>query len=150
MGERALTEEERASILEALLEHEVAPPDVCRESVDACRIVRRIPSMREIRGPETAIAHIALRTRARGVTLGDRVYLRADCLDRRLSAPLDLLTHELVHVAQYRRDGAARFLSRYLWEYARGLARGLGDQDAYLDISYEREARRVADSVTPG
>ncbi len=147
MDERTLTAEERASIFEALSAHNVAPSEICRESVDQCRLVRRIPAVREIRGPRTAVAHIALRARARGVTLGDRIYLRSDCLDSKFTAPLELLTHEVVHVAQYRRDGTARFLSNYLWEYALGLARGLDDRDAYLAISYEREARRVAESI---
>ena len=51
-----------------------------------------------------------------------------------------LLAHELTHVAQYRRLGAAPFLGRYVGEYLRGRFAGLGHRNAYLSISFEREA----------
>lgn len=55
-----------------------------------------------------------------------------------------LLAHELVHVRQWREDGALRFLARYLAAYALGRVRGLGHGDAYRAIPYEAEARALA------
>ena len=55
-----------------------------------------------------------------------------------------LLTHELVHVRQWRELGAARFLWRYLGAYARGRRAGLGHQQAYEAIPLEVEARQLA------
>lgn len=147
MTERRLDDRERRVVLDALLEAEVGSERVCREAVEACRLIRCIPSLLEVRGMRSAVAYAALRKRAKGITLGDDVYIRSDCVGPALEIPLDLLAHEVAHVAQYRRDGASTFLRKYIWEYTRGLAEGLGDERAYLSIPYEREARRVADLV---
>lgn len=56
-----------------------------------------------------------------------------------------LLAHELVHVEQWRRLGAVRFLVRYLGDYVRLRTAGAGHQAAYRGIRFEVEAReRVA------
>jgi hypothetical protein len=61
-----------------------------------------------------------------------------------------LLAHELVHVEQWRELGAARFLVRYLGDYARHRAAGLGHRPAYAAIGLEVDARaRVARLLTP-
>jgi hypothetical protein len=52
-----------------------------------------------------------------------------------------LLAHELVHVEQWRRLGAVRFLSQYLRAYVAGWRAGLRHWDAYRAIPFEHEAR---------
>lgn len=147
MASRGLTDDEKAVVVPALLEAEVASPTTCREAADRCRLRRRLPSVFEIRGPKSALAYAALRSRACGITLGDDVYVRAEFFGGELDLPIRLVAHEVTHVAQFQRDGTALFLSNYLKDYAGGLARGLGDRRSYLEISYECEARRVAESV---
>lgn len=51
-----------------------------------------------------------------------------------------LLSHEAVHVEQWREHGAIGFLSRYLGDYVRGRALGLPHHVAYRAIRFEREA----------
>jgi len=51
-----------------------------------------------------------------------------------------LLTHESVHIDQWRRYGAVGFLTRYLGDYLRGRAVGLPHRTAYRAIRFEREA----------
>ena len=149
MGARKLTDEERDKVVPALLQQEVASREICEGAVDSCRLVRRLPSVFEIRGPKTTVAYLALRSRACGITLGDDVYIRSEFFAVDQSIPLRLLAHEVAHVVQFRRDGLVPFLTRYIWDYSKGLAQGLGDRRAYLEIGYEREARRVAETVSP-
>lgn len=58
-----------------------------------------------------------------------------------------LLTHELVHLGQWRTMGMARFTTRYLTEYLKGRLAGLPHWEAYEAISLEREARAGARSL---
>jgi uncharacterized protein (TIGR03083 family) len=61
----------------------------------------------------------------------------------------NLLRHELTHVEQWRRLGHVTFLRRYIGEYVSGRRKGLTHNQAYLDISFEREARaRAFDHAT--
>lgn len=53
---------------------------------------------------------------------------------------LVLLTHEAVHVEQWREYGTLGFLRRYLGDYLRGRAIGLPHYAAYRAIRFEREA----------
>lgn len=57
-----------------------------------------------------------------------------------------MLAHELAHVAQFAREGSARFLLRYVREYVRGRRRGLSHPAAYGAISFEEEARRAEEN----
>ncbi len=52
-----------------------------------------------------------------------------------------LIAHELVHVQQWREQGALRFLWRYLGDYVRLRAAGEPHWSAYAAISFEEEAR---------
>lgn len=72
---------------------------------------------------------------AAAITLGRLVVVRA-----RAAADERLLRHELVHVEQWRRLGAFRFLARYLRAYAIWRFRGLGHAGAYRHIPLEVEA----------
>ena len=51
-----------------------------------------------------------------------------------------LLRHELVHVRQMRALGVIRFGWLYLGEYVRNRLAGMRPDDAYRNISFEREA----------
>ena len=69
------------------------------------------------------------------ITLGRWILIRRDRLH-----DAALLHHELVHVRQWREQGLARFLVRYLSAYVRGRLRGLDHWDAYRQIPAEVEA----------
>jgi len=86
----------------------------------------------------------ALPPGVRAMTLGRLVLVRTGQLGDRA-----LLAHELVHVRQWREQGPVRFLLSYLREYLRGRRAGLGHWQAYLAISAEVEARRLAAVLTP-
>lgn len=146
--ERRLTQSEQSAIFEALEILGVAPPDVCRRAVSDCLLIRRTPLLAEICDIRSAIAYTALRTRASGITLGNQVFIRREYFGDDGDIPIDLIAHEVAHVAQFLRDGMLTFLWRYLRDYALGLSRGLGDRDAYLAIPYEIQARRVADALS--
>jgi hypothetical protein len=73
-----------------------------------------------------------------GITIGNVVIVR-----RGHVSPY-LLRHELVHVRQWKRYGAAGFAVRYLGAYAVGRLRRKGHRGAYLRIPLEIEADWVA------
>ncbi len=74
-----------------------------------------------------------------GMTLGHQILLRRGTEDNR-----KLIAHELVHVAQFGDRGRLRFLTRYLADYARNLARLRNHRQAYLAIPAEVDARAGA------
>jgi hypothetical protein len=74
-----------------------------------------------------------------GMTVGPWILMRAG---REEDAAL--IAHELVHVRQWREQGAFRFLARYVGAYLRGRRAGLGHAGAYLAIPAEVEARAIA------
>lgn len=84
-----------------------------------------------------------LRRRVIAITFGRSIWIHPNVLESTPGMLQPILRHELVHVEQYRRDGTIPFLGRYLSEYIRGRLAGLGHYDAYLGISYEREAHGV-------
>ena len=75
-------------------------------------------------------------------TIGDTVIVRA-----RHAASTHLLTHELEHVRQYREQGMAAFLARYLVAYVSLRLRGWNHKAAYrripAEITAEWRARRT-------
>lgn len=79
--------------------------------------------------------------RAAAVTLGPLVLVRPDLFDAVVAGDrAELVAHELIHVRQWRSDGVARFLQRYLGDYIRLRLVGLGHHDAYRRVGYEWEA----------
>lgn len=76
---------------------------------------------------------------AAAITIGSVVSVR-----RRAAGNERLLRHELVHVRQWRRFGAAGFLVRYLAAYARWRVRGHPHWAAYRRIPLEIEAEWLA------
>lgn len=51
-----------------------------------------------------------------------------------------ICNHESIHLDQIKRTGVLRFYRRYLSEYLAGRRQGLSHNEAYLNISFEREA----------
>ncbi|HEX3582098.1 MAG TPA: DUF4157 domain-containing protein [Thermoanaerobaculia bacterium] len=68
------------------------------------------------------------------ITLGRRIWIRPG------EESETLLSHELTHVRQMRDLGVLRFGWRYLGEYVRNRLAGMRPDDAYRNISFEREA----------
>jgi len=75
-----------------------------------------------------------LRPDMQGVTLGRRIYFRAGACDPRCADGIELLAHELAHVAQYARGMT---ILGYVWASRRG----------YWRNPYEVEARAVGARV---
>ena len=112
--------------------------------------MRRLTAL-EVAGYDLVPVEIARRARVQrvpvlspgmhGMTLGRLILVLHD--DDR-TGRRKLLAHELVHVEQYARLGAVRFLWRYVGEYARNLWRLCSHRRAYRAISFETEARASA------
>ncbi len=147
--QRRLTQRECDYILQALEATGVAPTSLCESAVEDCVLIRRTPLLNEICDVASAVAYAALKTRASGITLGNRVFIRREFFSDDGQIPLDLLAHEVAHVVQFSRDGTVPFLWRYVRDYAFGLSKGLGDRSAYMAIPYEVEAREVACALPP-
>jgi hypothetical protein len=92
---------------------------------------------------------IVLRSAA-AIALPYVVYMRASVYTRPRRQLTGLVIHELVHVNQWRREGYVRFALVYLGEYLRGRWRGQPHDEAYRAISYEVEARRLAETLLTG
>lgn len=75
------------------------------------------------------------------ITLPWAVYVSPGLLERSPEEVAGVLTHELVHVAQWRRDGLVRFALGYVGQYLGNRRRGMDRHTAYLEIPHEREAR---------
>jgi hypothetical protein len=144
---RPLTETERRRIERALIRCRVGGPALAARAVAVAILYPRRPSLVEVRGPRSLVAHVALAARADGIALGRRVFIRRELFEDDGSLPIDLVAHEVTHVAQYLKEGPARFYARYLKAYAAARSRGLDDHSAYLAIPYEVEARNVATCV---
>lgn len=78
------------------------------------------------------------------MTLPFGIFVRPDSLAGDRFQLANTIQHELVHVRQWKELGPMRFLVRYLKEYFSGRRRGLRHDEAYRQISFEEEARRVA------
>lgn len=140
---RPLTELERDWSLRALLDANVAPAPLCKRAVREAVILSTRPTLLKLHSPRDLIAHISLKQRAIGITLGRRIYITSKLFDADGQLPLSLVIHETTHVAQYLRDGHMGFLTRYIKDYLANLARGMNDRDAYLAIPHEVEARKT-------
>jgi len=80
---------------------------------------------------------------ARGVaaiTIGRRIWVDVGRASARPDGLKSVLRHERVHVRQMRDLGVLRFLWLYLREYFRNRLAGMSSDDAYRNISFEREA----------
>ena len=147
---RHLSAEERAWCHRAFDARPTASPATTARAIDETLLIPYHPRLAAIRGPRTAIAHVAIAGRATGITLGRHVFIARDAFEPDGALPMELVVHEVAHVVQYLRDGTLPFLLRYLYDYMRHRASGLSDFEAYLNISYEIEARHVAAYVGRG
>lgn len=84
---------------------------------------------------------------ANAIVFGRQIFLAASAesaIGADTAAAADLLAHELAHVRQYRRYGAAAFLGRYVGEYVGRRLAGASHAQAYRAVSFEREAEAVS------
>lgn len=70
------------------------------------------------------------------ITMGNQVWFRDPC---------DLVhehtfTHEMIHIRQIRKLGWKTFYTQYMKELAQGLLKYRNYHQAYMNISFEREA----------
>ena len=77
----------------------------------------------------------------RAMALPRHIYVSQDSFDKIADGRAKkLLTHESVHIEQWRRHGRIGFLVSYLTDYVRGRAAGLAHAEAYRAIGFEKEA----------
>lgn len=58
-----------------------------------------------------------------------------------------ILSHERIHFDQIRKEGVVKFYCRYLLEYIQGRRMGLNHDEAYRNISFEKEAYQKQDEL---
>lgn len=115
--------------------------DTLYRLLDEVRVVVGSPKPEELGVSLTdAIAFIAIMQGREGITMGDTIYVAPGTTYADGSLPMKLLLHEVVHVVQQDRLGRSKFLSQYLAEYARNQLSGMGSDEAYRNISFEKEA----------
>lgn len=90
-----------------------------------------------------------------GITLGKRIYVFPGLIKKTTNnepkLPERLAAHEIAHVLQYRKYGFAKFLYHYLKSFWKNLKTQekwdlMSRQQAYLDIPFEVEARKIEQS----
>jgi hypothetical protein len=105
---------------------------------DAVRVlaVPGIPLPEEVDLREAAGAFRLITPRTAGLTIGHGIFVRQDCLK-----DAKLISHELMHVAQYERLGSIlAFLQQYLSEV---------NEHGYPEAPMEQEAIAFAEIVFP-
>jgi hypothetical protein len=75
------------------------------------------------------------------ITLGRRIYLAPQLLERGGEAVEAIVRHELAHVRQVVRLGLIRFLYQYVRDYVALRRKGLSSAEAYRTIPFEIEAK---------
>ena len=89
--------------------------------------------MKEVKNHYNSFVPILFKAEA--VTIGTHIFYE-------MSSPsIFLRRHEEKHVAQYLKHGFVAFLFRYVLEYVLYRLRGMNHREAYLNISFEKEAR---------
>ncbi len=83
-----------------------------------------------------------------GVTHGRLVFIDPKVMKGDPDRLARLVVHELIHVRQFVAAGYVRFALSYMKDYWKGRIGGLSPRDAYLEISYEREARELTERTT--
>jgi hypothetical protein len=98
--------------------------------------------------PMPSVLERLIGKRASAITVRSTVFIRSDTVAAVIAgAKPELTAHELVHVRQWREQGAVGFLCRYLSEYLRLRAFGLGHDDAYRRIGAEWAAYTEAANI---
>ncbi|MFN0109356.1 MAG: DUF4157 domain-containing protein [Blastocatellia bacterium] len=78
-----------------------------------------------------------------GYTDGWRIYFAPGFYQIDSAEGLALLAHEIAHCGQYHKLGKWKFRAKYLAAYFQNRRRGMDDKTAYLNISFEIEARAI-------
>jgi hypothetical protein len=81
-------------------------------------------------------------TYRRYILLADWAFSRV--ASGQITAPADLVAHEVTHVLQYRQRGTIRFLSTYLLAFAQGLKVSVRSPSASLTQAYLRIPDEIA------
>lgn len=71
-----------------------------------------------------------------GITIGKTIYYSCS----RSAVTPNLFIHEFIHIYQYQRYGVLGFLVRYLFSYLGNLVIYKTHQEAYENITFEKEA----------
>jgi hypothetical protein len=78
------------------------------------------------------------------MTIGNRIFVDPEILERGGPALTTLLMHEMVHARQWQERGPLAFLTSYLRQYLVARITGASHREAYLAIEAEEEARDIA------
>ncbi len=84
---------------------------------------------------------------ADGYTDRQTIYLKPERYDPDTVSGISLIVHEVTHCWQYHAHGTWRFRAKYSWAWLRGLLRTHSLTQAYLNIPFEIEARKVEHRV---
>jgi hypothetical protein len=78
------------------------------------------------------------------MTIGNRIFVDPEILERGGPPLTTLLMHEMVHARQWQERGPFAFLASYLRQYLAARITGASHREAYLSIEAEVEARDIA------
>jgi Domain of unknown function (DUF4157) len=123
----------------------ISATDATKKSgVDAGDLDLSAVSLRRMPRP----MQLALGNSVAAITLGNSIFVAEDRYESVVSGNnRSLLVHELVHVDQWRREGAVAFLSRYTSEYVRYRMIGLDHRTAYRAIGFEAAAYDISEQM---
>jgi hypothetical protein len=82
--------------------------------------------------------------KTRAMTIGNRIFVDPEILERGGPGLTVLLLHEMVHARQWQERGHFAFLTSYLRQYLVARVTGASHREAYLAIEAEVEAREIA------
>jgi len=111
----------------------------------------QLPEIQFYGGKFTRVLTSALKIE--GITIGRRIYIFPGNFwfseNRKLRLDEELVVHEVTHVLQYNREGFLKFLGRYFKCYYLNLRKKkrwdlAARAEAYFEIPYEIEARKIA------
>lgn len=57
------------------------------------------------------------------------------------------IKHELIHIEQIAEEGLIKFYFKYIWYFVKNLFKGMGWNQAYMNIPYEKEAYENYDRI---
>lgn len=84
---------------------------------------------------------------ADGYTDRNVIYFKSGRYDPETVAGIALIGHEVAHCWQYHCHGAWSFRARYIASWLIELARTLSWTEAYLNICFEIEARKIEETI---
>ncbi len=81
----------------------------------------------------------------RAYTSKNVIFFAPGAYDTTTARGIALIGHEVLHAQQYQEFGTFQFRASYMGEYMGGRLSGLSHQDAYRNISFERDAFALQD-----